>query len=1241
MLEIKHEEENKEIEVGSIYEEVEKEEVLSKDRELTDEKDTITMYKYIYNRIKTINSAMKVEKKRYDEFEKSERDRIQKKYIDWKTKIYLILNKYEEVQKKRYNEYLSKIKIQHAYFTAETLKRISDYVLASINHIRLQEIKSFLRFRENIYLGEYGQILKRESAFNNNYIAKYYEDNIVQYGELIKRAEQKNIKLQNIENNITKEELINLNIGDRLIYVDEYVQEHYKTGKDEDRIKCVECLFKLEQDIEQAQEICLQLKNDIQHKNEEGIDVVIRSTDEYLMKYESELELDYNEVERYISKYENEQPQIIDKLNNEYRDNVKNKKREYDKNIDFYCKKIKSDIGSYMSKQRYKKHVKSHIDISEYNCATEISDNVLLGWLNVKQNDEPYIEQLNNFLEEEYSCYYKFGKYNLPYTLGFDKNFSFVIETLNGYDYVKDVLRNILLKILMINQPGKVNLTLFDTVGSGDAFAMFGRIVSNDDRTNKIINGQIWTAQRDMQEKLDIIVAHISNVIQRCLQGKYDNILTYNKAAKQNAEPYSIISIMDFPANFNEQMLKNLERIVENGARCGVFTIISKNNEEMKKLDPKLKILAEGICDKLNKWHVNKEQIKLEIDGTIIDEFTLKLEPMPMGEQLDEILEKLKDGIKGADKVVIEYDDSIGTEKQEMLKGSTLKGIHVPIGVHGVNEQQFLTLGVGGAQHALIAGQTGSGKSSLLHTIITSLLCQYSEEELNIYLVDFKRGVEFKTYANYVLPVFKVIAIESEKEFGFNVLEHLEREQKIRADLFKKNNDVTNIEEYRNETGKPMPRILVIIDEFHELFSSENDGFSKKAAIYLERIVRQGRAFGIHIILASQSLSNISGISKSVLDQMAVRIALKCSETDAAMLLEDGGNIIKQIATDDPGKAIYNSEGGNKTVNTEFRISYLESKKHKELLSEIQRLKENKDISSTRILLNSVEDNPNNIFNRFGKMTDFDKFRGQPLFLGETVSIINNLNIQFENERASNLLIVGNEDEKARNMFVFSVLSLCISSWLRNGKKAPDEPIIYLMNFKPLEDGYFKDLLEIEGTILNKYVRYSSFRDSEQAIHELYDYMNKKCDLEDNKYLLVYGLQNANVLKNDSVAVQRQDYEIGFPSFLSRDEEQKTTYQMFKDIMLNGSEKGVHTIIWHNNYTMLDISERTLISYFDLRIGFNMSKEEYAQFVNETSIEEVNDNSAVYYNRIKYNQKFRPYQRPDEEWLRDICNKLQ
>lgn len=222
---------------------------------------------------------------------------------------------------------------------------------------------------------------------------------------------------------------------------------------------------------------------------------------------------------------------------------------------------------------------------------------------------------------------------------------------------------------------------------------------------------------------------------------------------------------------------------------------------------------------------------------------------------MNEIIATLKKGIKSADKVVIGIEKVNNAESTD----STKDGIRIPIGIHGANEVQYLTLGVGGSHHALIAGVAGSGKSSLLHTIILRTLMQYSPEELVIYLVDFKRGVEFKIYADFVLPSFKVVAIESEREFGYNILTALEREQKIRADLFKKSH-VDKIEEYR-ELGKKMPRVLVIMDEFHELFSNSNDEFSKKSAIIMERIVRQGRAFGVHMILASQSYSTLVWVS--------------------------------------------------------------------------------------------------------------------------------------------------------------------------------------------------------------------------------------------------------------------------------------------------------------------------------------------------------------------------------------------
>ena len=62
-----------------------------------------------------------------------------------------------------------------------------------------------------------------------------------------------------------------------------------------------------------------------------------------------------------------------------------------------------------------------------------------------------------------------------------------------------------------------------------------------------------------------------------------------------------------------------------------------------------------------------------------------------------------------------------------------------------------LQLGQGTSQHVLIAGKTGSGKSTFMHALITNLAIHYSPSELQFYLVDFKKGVEFKTYAQVAL----------------------------------------------------------------------------------------------------------------------------------------------------------------------------------------------------------------------------------------------------------------------------------------------------------------------------------------------------------------------------------------------------------------------------------------------------------------------------------------------------------
>ena len=75
------------------------------------------------------------------------------------------------------------------------------------------------------------------------------------------------------------------------------------------------------------------------------------------------------------------------------------------------------------------------------------------------------------------------------------------------------------------------------------------------------------------------------------------------------------------------------------------------------------------------------------------------------------------------------------------------RGIACADRAHGATKLQHLALGKGTLQHVLIAGKTGSGKSTLFHVLITNLSLWCSPDQVEFYLVDFKKGVEFKCYA--------------------------------------------------------------------------------------------------------------------------------------------------------------------------------------------------------------------------------------------------------------------------------------------------------------------------------------------------------------------------------------------------------------------------------------------------------------------------------------------------------------
>lgn len=878
----------------------------------------------------------------------------------------------------------------------------------------------------------------------------------------------------------------------------------------------------------------------------------------------------------------------------------------------------------------------------DYECYNEMPRNIHISSLEYDISHLDLCDYTKSFLNKNYYFMYRGDKISIPFCASFGPEFNYLFRfNEEGRITVVNNACDLGMRLFMMLPPGKLNFTFIDPVRLGESFAMFTRLVDVDDRTSEVINGKIWSSPADIESKLKIMTDHISNVTQRCLQGKFNNIYEYNRVAEQNAEAYQVIMLMDYPAGLTDQSLKLLEQIVTSGPKCGVFTIIYRNESQYKKVNERSYPLIANIETNFRVFDYIDRNRKITYSGDKVKEKPLlwKGLALPSQTQMDKIIATLRKGIKNAEKVVI------GIEKVEDADttNTTKDGIRIPIGIHGANEVQYLTLGVGGSHHALIAGVAGSGKSSLLHTIILRTLTQYSPDELSIYLVDFKRGVEFKIYADFVLPSFKVVAIESEREFGYNILVALEREQKIRADLFKKNH-VDKIEEYR-ELGKKMPRILVIMDEFHELFSNANDEFAKKSAVIMERIVRQGRAFGVHLILASQSYSNITGIDRAVFDQMAVRIVLKCSKADANLLLDNGSSEIDQISIDDPGRAVYNSEAGNKEYNSHFRVAYIDPSKHRGMLQDISdKTKSFADPKQpTRILLSNIEDNKYSVFNQFRTYSAANYKTPGRLYIGEPLSVTNNMTMDFERKEYSNLLMIGSDTEKARSMFAFAILSLCINYWVIH-RKTPEKPFITLFNCKPLEDSYFKDTPQLLSEYLPEFVNYIACGDMNEVqdiLSEYYDDVESKGAVKTDKYFFVFGYQRAEELKSEKKLSQSEDIDNLFNIMPSANNHPKLSpKEMFRQIVKSGAQEGIHTVIWQDSFAPLYQDDKDMMSFFNMKVAFDMSPEDFSRFVSANDVSLMSENNAIYYNRARDNQKFRPYQAPDEDWLKEISERL-
>lgn len=807
--------------------------------------------------------------------------------------------------------------------------------------------------------------------------------------------------------------------------------------------------------------------------------------------------------------------------------------------------------------------------------------------------------------------------------------------TLLRTEREKGHLRMMLLKLFMAFPAGKLEATMIDPLELGETFAMFTKL---GEEQSRIIDTKIWSQEKDISESINILRQKLETMTQA-----YGN----DKVTRLKKEPVRVLAITDFPTGFTQNALRDLQAIVRKSASCGVCVFIWANSEEIAKLQASQQSIFNEIKQMLHVASATSNGA-LKLETAKYENVYLHLDPVSKAQDhAHAIINTLTKGIHNSPKKTERFVDMYdGIEDPNNWFGeNTINEFSIPIGIKGASTIVKMIVGKtdgSTAHHALIAGQTGAGKSTLLHTIIMSTLLNYSPDEAQLYLVDFKEGVEFKTYSKLNLPSIRVVAIDCEREFGLNILKELQKEMKRRYDLFKREADREEISDYRKVTGKKIPKILVVFDEVQELFrGASDDSISKDCETILGELLTLGRAAGIHVILASQNFNLISSIKPTLFAHAAIRIAIKGSEDSASSVLGDNNPGEKQLQDGATGAAVYNDASGKESANVIFQVGYLEKDERAKYLSKLSALQNSEAFSKkykdkTRILLTNAEDDIFNVFNQLiinKKVTQLDDDATRYcLTIGDGFELNRKFKIGIAPRARQNLLMIGNDEKRAASIFYFSILSLLYGE-LGNADVRKDNQLIHLIDLA-VEDEYIEpsntNFKHIES-LFPKQVKRVGMRDMDELIGVTYDTLTRRMDgiepTDERLFLMFFGINRAHKLVSGNMY---EDSENGEMSTLSK----------LAEIMKHGAKFGINCIVWGENLAATSkVIGANIERDFAQRIVFSTDNATMEQLVMEQNGNALRPTTAVYMNvddDVK-NTHFRPYEIPAKVWVDKIA----
>ncbi|WQU43603.1 DNA translocase FtsK [Helicobacter pylori] len=451
-------------------------------------------------------------------------------------------------------------------------------------------------------------------------------------------------------------------------------------------------------------------------------------------------------------------------------------------------------------------------------------------------------------------------------------------------------LREMLMRLLSSTPLVQLEVILIDALSLGGIFNLARRLLNKDN--DFIYQRRILTESKEIEEALKHLYEYLKVNLQEKLAG-FRDFAHYNENATDPL-PLKALFLSGVDA-LSQNALYYLEKIMRFGSKNGVLSFVNLESEKNNQSAEDLKRYAEFFRD--NKSFERLKYLSIEV----INDHGIQ------SQHMQDFADKIKAYYKQKKEVKRELKD-LQRDKEFWTKSSQHEVV-VPVG-WDINHKE-VCFEIGNEQnHTLICGHSGSGKSNFLHVLIQNLAFYYAPNEVQLFLLDYKEGVEFNAYvADTPLEHARLVSVASSISYGITFLKWLCDEMEKRAELFKQFN-VKDLSDYRKH--EKMPRLIVVIDEFQVLFSDNKS--TKAVEGHLNTLLKKGRSYGVHLVLATQTMRG-TDINTSFKAQIANRIALPMDADDSAKILDDDAacELVRP-------EGIFNNNGGHQKYHTKMSI---------------------------------------------------------------------------------------------------------------------------------------------------------------------------------------------------------------------------------------------------------------------------------------------------------------------------------